>query len=153
MTERRKIENRIVARMQLPPGPMEAGTIWTPKLVDKRIEDAALTIPALPTGIRRSITLKIDVVHKASEAYGYSITSSRVMPGSEAIRDAFEVMEWLRWLSPRDQTLVWSRALGVKWRKLEARLGYSERQLSTFRRNAVLQIVARLNGAVLRPAT
>jgi len=101
MTERRKIENRIVARMQLPPGPMEAGTIWTPKKVDQWIDDAARTILALPTGIRQRVTLKVDVVHKSSEAYGYPSTAPAVLPGSEAVRDAETVMTWLLWVERR----------------------------------------------------
>jgi hypothetical protein len=152
MTDR-KIEDRITARMKLPPGPIEAGSIWTPSLVDARLEEASRALDALPSGLRQRITLKVDVVHAASDAYGYTNASARVLPSSEAIDRAYEAINWLQFLSQRDRTLVWARALGIKWSKLEGRLGFSERRLSTFRRNAILQIVARLNGVTLPRAT
>ncbi len=141
-----KIENRITARILPPRAPIEPGSVWTPAFVDMRLDRAAATLAELPTGLRRSITMKVDVVHRASEAYGYNEASTRVMPSSQDITDAEATLAWLHWLTDRERVLVWGRACGIGWGKLAKRLGYTERSLSDHRKRAVLKIVVRLNG-------
>ena len=122
--------------------------LWTVAAIIERLEEAARTIRRMrivgtrPAGAAAAWP---DVVRDASEAYGWTTADEpRLVPGPAAISSADQALGWLLWLSARDRQLVWARANRVKWRKLAARFGKSERCVQLWHRAAILCVVERL---------
>ena len=57
-------------------------------------------------------------------------------------------LAWLLWLDRDERRIVFARALGVPWRRLEDQDGRSERTLRSRHRDALEAITCKLNQAV-----
>lgn len=90
--------------------------------IAERIEEAAQTMRRLPRerGPYRNGCFWPEVVHDFWESYGNEPDKMRPsVPSASAISRMQEVCTWLQWLEPAQASLVWARASGVYWRKLE----------------------------------
>lgn len=74
-----------------------------------------------------------DVVRNAFEAYNDDAPERArlrpAVPGPGAIADMDRALAWLLLLSEGERRLVWARAMRVRWRWLERRMGKCERRL------------------------
>lgn len=96
-------------------------TPYTPELVKARLAEAADTLRRLPSArLKAQLTAWPDVVRSASTAYGYEAAHSRpAAPPPDAISRMDETLAWLLWVEKDGRRLLWARALGVPWRRLE----------------------------------
>ncbi|MBU9710119.1 hypothetical protein KSP24_24905 [Paenibacillus sp. AK121] len=99
----------------------------TPREIEDRFEEAALTMRRLPdpagSGARAWGRSWPDYVHDARHAYGYGEFRVRIVPSAAEIQRMEECIDWLRWLSPDDAKLVWFRAEGQRWRQVCIKIG------------------------------
>lgn len=102
-----------------------AETIWTPKLVEARIEEAADTLRRLPE--QRLQTCRSTwppIIRDFWEVYGAEPARLRLGPPPAAAIDRMDAaLEWLRWLEQDDARIVWLRACGVRWKVIAWRMG------------------------------
>ena len=132
--------------------------LWTPELVKARLAEAADTLRRLPSArIRARLTAWPDVVQSAATAYGYEAARTRpAAPAPDAISRMDETLSWLFWIG-NDETgkagrrLLWARALGVPWRRLEDMDGRSHVTLKRVHDRLLGDIARRL--AALPPAS
>ena len=93
---------------------------FTPRVVEDRMEEAALTLRRLPSppgsGPRGFGQSWPEYVHEAKHAYGYHEARMRVSPSAAEIQRMDECIDWLRFLHPDDARIVWFRAEGHRWR-------------------------------------
>ena len=122
--------------------------LWTPELVKARLAEAADTLRRLPSArIRAKLTAWPDVVQSASTAYGYEAAHTRpAAPSPEAISRMDETLAWLFWIETDGRRLLWARALGVPWRRLEDLDGRSHVTLKKLHDRLLGEIAQRLAG-------
>lgn len=122
--------------------------IYTPDLVKARLAEAADTLRRLPSArIRAKLTAWPDVVQSAATAYGYEAAQTRpAAPSPEAISRMDETLGWLFWIENDGRRLLWARALGVPWRKLEDLDGRSHVTLKKLHDRLLGEIAQRLAG-------
>ena len=71
-----------------------------------------------------------EVVRDSLEAYGYQAPSRRApRPTPAAVSRADAAVPWLLWVAPEAQRVLWARASGVPWRRLEDMDGRSHTTL------------------------
>src|SRR3546814_287056 len=104
---------------------------WTPRLIEDRLEEAALTVRRLPPvkvqGHRSSWP---PIVRDFHDAYGAEPATVRLgPPTAAAITRMDEAFVWLAWLEPDDARLLWARACGLPWKLLTYRFGASRTTL------------------------
>lgn len=99
--------------------------LWTPKLVEIRLEEAADTLGRLPpVKVQGYFSTWPPVVRDFWEAFGWHDAEVRLGPPTpKAIDRMDEALQWLRWLEPDETRLVWLRAEGVRWKPICARFG------------------------------
>ena len=93
----------------------------TPREIEDRFEEAALTLRRLPERNRPRgyASSWPPVVHDAMQAYGYTPEAPmRIVPSAAAITRMEECFDWLLILDPEDARIVWLRAEGVRWRQV-----------------------------------
>jgi len=98
----------------------------TPREIEDRFEEAALTLRRLPERNRPRgyASSWPPVVHDAMQAYGYTPEAPmRIVPSAAAITRMEECFDWLLILDPEDARIVWLRAEGVRWRQVCYRAG------------------------------
>jgi hypothetical protein len=99
----------------------------TPREIEDRFEDAALTLRRLPnppgSGPRGYGVSWPDYVQEAKHAYGYAEARMRVIPSASDIQKMEDCIAWLHLLDPEDARIVWLRAEGVRWRQVCYRAG------------------------------
>jgi hypothetical protein len=99
----------------------------TPREIEDRFEDAALTLRRLPnppgSGPRGYGGSWPDYVQEAKHAYGYAEARMRVIPSAVDIQKMEDCIGWLHLLDPEDARIVWLRAEGVRWRQVCYRAG------------------------------
>jgi hypothetical protein len=98
----------------------------TPREIEDRFEEAALTLRRLPERNRpRGYGSSWPpVVHDAMQVYGYTPEAPmRIVPSAAAITRMEECFDWLLILEPEDARIVWLRAEGVRWRQVCYRAG------------------------------
>jgi hypothetical protein len=98
----------------------------TPREIEDRFEEAALTLRRLPERHRPRgyASSWPPVVHDAMQAYGYTPEAPmRIVPSAAAITRMEECFDWLLILEPEDARIVWLRAEGVRWRQVCYRAG------------------------------
>lgn len=122
---------------------------WTVTTVAARLEEAAMTMQALPDwrlkGLRAGWP---DVIHDRMDAYGWTdADAGHVPPGAEAIVRMDEVMQWMALLHDdrQAQKVVWARANRIPWRILVKRFRYSRSTLSGQWKAALATIAFRLS--------
>jgi hypothetical protein len=99
----------------------------TPREIEDRFEDAALTLRRLPnppgSGPRGYGGSWPEYVQEAKHAYGYGEAQMRVVPSAADIQKMEDCIAWLHLLDPEDARIVWLRAEGVRWRQVCYRAG------------------------------
>jgi len=99
----------------------------TPREIEDRFEDAALTLRRLPnppgSGARGYGTSWPDYVQEAKHSYGYTEVHMRVVPSAADIQKMEDCIDWLRLVHPEDARIVWLRAEGIRWRQVCYRAG------------------------------
>ncbi len=96
--------------------------VWTIEDIHYRLVEAADTLRRLPMPKNsRPQELRAgwpDMVYEWS-AYGYSPAQLRQSPPSpEHISNLDETLGWLHWLDREQRMIVWARANGWTWRKI-----------------------------------
>ena len=128
--------------------PLCTPDLWTTELVKARLAEAADTLRRLPSArIRARLTAWPDVVQSAATAYGYEAARTRpAAPSPEAISRMDETLGWLFWVENDGRRLLWARAMGVPWRRLEDLDGRSHVTLKRAHDRLLGEIARRLNG-------
>lgn len=91
----------------------------TPREIEDRFEEAALTLRRLPTkdGPRRYGSSWPEFVRDARHAYGYHDVRIRIVPSAAEIQRMEEVLGWMKLIDdPVDRRIVWMRAENYPWR-------------------------------------
>lgn len=126
------------------------GRVWSPKMIAARLREAMLTIAAMPLPPRalpsQAVTISLPLVRSYWEAYGQDpARSTAVVPAPEKIARAYEAIEWTLCLGDADRLLLLGVAARVGWKKMQPRLGFSERHLRRMHRKALMSLTCRLN--------
>lgn len=140
---------------------------WTPESVFERIEEAVVTVSQIPSprlkprGFRYGMPQPIRRYFEGRTDYGdpgYDDGTIKIEPDKErsdsdlgpahpmAIDRAYEVEDWLQFLSRRKRELLWRLAAHDPMHKLEGRFRRTRRQLLRWKNGALGEIVKRLNG-------
>lgn len=123
-------------------------TIWTMRTVSAHLEEAASIHRRLPTvRVPGYHTLWPEALRDDWERlYDLSNGRSRLgppMPSEVTYHES--VMEWLRWLDPETQKVVWMRANRIPWKVLQEAFGKGKTSL-WHQRNGGLQRIAAILG-------
>lgn len=123
---------------------------FTPRDIEDRIEEAALTLRRLPhppgSGPRGFGSSWPDYVQEQRHAYGYHQATMRVVPSARDIERMDVAITWLRLVrDPDDRRILWMRAEGRRWRSVMGAVGCS--RATAWRRwtAALLTIAKHLN--------
>jgi len=95
---------------------------WTPEIIMAALVEAADTLRRLPKGgIQNRLTSWPEVVRSSAELFmGEPHARNRLAPPvPEAIDRMDAVLTWLLPLSIEQRRMLWARACGVAWRRLE----------------------------------
>jgi hypothetical protein len=100
---------------------MECSEIWDEGLVKAWIEEAADTLKRLPRGyVKPRMTYWPDVVQTSIHTFGSAAFSNRLAAPSPRAIDRMElVLGWLFHCDDDSRRIIWARACGVPWRRLE----------------------------------
>ena len=101
----------------------------TPREIEERFEEAALTLKRLPnppgSGARGYGRSWPEYVHEAKHAYGYEEARMRVIPNAREIQRMEEALEWLALIGGDSEEaiietrhIVWMRADGYRWKQI-----------------------------------
>lgn len=101
----------------------------TPREIEDRFEEAALTLRRLPnpsgSGARGYGRSWPEYVHEAKHAYGYEEARMRVIPNAREIQRMEEALEWLALVGGDSEQaiidnrrIVWMRAEGHRWKQI-----------------------------------
>lgn len=131
---------------------------WTSTAVWEQLVEGAETLQRLPDasrGPRKVRSSWPEIVRNAAESFNAEAERADLRrlgpPSADAIDRLDRVIVWLEWLSGDVQRLVWLRACGVPWWRLElrpwllraARRRYDRATLSVHLRRALDAIAAR----------
>jgi hypothetical protein len=131
---------------------------WTPTIVWELLVEAAETLQRLPDAARGPRALGSSwpaIVRTTAESFNVAAERADLRrlgpPSAEAIDRLDRAIVWLEWLSGDAQRLVWMRACGVPWWRLELRpwllrierRRYDRATLSVHLRRALMTIAAR----------
>jgi hypothetical protein len=94
---------------------------WDEGLIKAWIEEAADTLKRLPRGyVKPHVTYWPDVVQTSVHSFGSARFSNRLAaPSPRAIDRMERVLGWLFHCDDDSRRIVWARACGVPWRRLE----------------------------------
>lgn len=122
--------------------------LWTAKLVEARLEEAADTLRRLPSiKVQGYFSTWPPIIRDFWDAFGWHDAEVRLGPPSpQAIDLMDETLQWLRWLEPDEVRLVWLRAEGVRWKLICARFGVGRTTAWHRWSGALEKIAARLSG-------
>lgn len=126
---------------------------WTALRVEAWVEEAADTIHRMPpVKVRGYRSFWPEIVHDAIDAYGWEAQPlRRGVPSAGAITRMDQAMRWMLWLDRDDAMLIWARANGTRWKKLEWQFGASRQTLWRAQVHAFYKIAAILNGKMPAP--
>ena len=84
------------------------------------------------------------MVHRVEDAYGWTAERLRpARPTPAQITRMDEAIGWLLWLAEDERKVVWARATGMSWRRIEDMDGRSTRTLQNLFASALRRILAR----------
>lgn len=125
-----------------------------------RLADAADTLRRLPKpkGLERSLQSPWPDMLRDWLAYGWDRTQvRRAAPTPQAITRLDECLAWLHLLSPTQRMVLWARAEGLTWRRIEYLdhatnhgKGRGSRQLRNIMEDGEARILSKLNGTAPR---
>jgi hypothetical protein len=123
--------------------------MWTGAIVKARMREAAWTVRGMPAPdakVKRALkggrTPWPECVRATWDA---GLDGLIVKPSPVAITKAEEAAEWLLWLPELERRVVWARAQGVKWWRIAAAVGSSERTCEAMLARAHETIAMRLS--------
>jgi len=142
-----------------PPPRSESPCVTVDELRD-RLADAADTLRRLPKpkGLERSLQSPWPDMLRDWLAYGWDRTQvRRAAPTPQAITRLDECLAWLHILSPTQRMVLWARAEGLTWRRIEYLdhatnhgKGRGARQLRNIMEDGEARILSKLNGTPAR---
>jgi hypothetical protein len=122
--------------------------MWTVAIVKQRMREAARVLRTMPApdgkakrALKGGHTPWPECVRDTWDA---GLTETAIRPGPEAVAAAEEAMQWLLWVPEMERRIVWARAQGVKWWRIAAAVGSSDRTCEAMLARAHEQIVMRL---------
>lgn len=129
--------------------------LWGADDVRTRLAEASTVLRAMAISCRdRPVGVVAhwpDVVRQGFEAYGYAPVRVRPpAPTPAAISRADAAVPWLLWLDATARRIVWARASGIPWRRLEDMDGRSHTTLRRVEREGLGEICRRLNAGLSR---
>lgn len=94
---------------------------WDERLVKAWIKEAADTLKRLPRGyVKPRVTYWPEVVQTSVESFGGARFENRLAaPSPRAIDRMERVLGWWFYCDDDSRRIVWARACGVPWRRLE----------------------------------
>lgn len=100
---------------------MNGAASWDEGLIKVWIEEAADTLRRLPRGyVKPRVTYWPDVVQSGIHSFGSAKFSNRLAAPSPRSIDRMErVLGWLFHCDDDSRRIVWARACGIPWRRLE----------------------------------
>ncbi len=122
---------------------------WTRELVHQYLTEAADTLYRLPkVNLSSRMSSWPEVVRSAAEvAMAAPATHTRrAAPAPDAITRMDRVFTWLLPLSGEERRIVWARACGIAWRRLEDIDGRSHVTLRKIHASGVDKIMCHLLG-------
>lgn len=128
----------------------DADRTWQASQVADRLKEAAETLRATSLGLRdRPRRLRAnwpDVVKESLEyMWEHGNSGHRSPPSPAAISRADESVVWLLWAMPEERRILWGRACGIAWRRLEDLDGRSHTTLRKIRQSGLSRICETLN--------
>jgi hypothetical protein len=128
---------------------MSAGTAWTAGLVSEYLAEAADTLRRLPRPMLHGrLTCWPDVIRSAAELYHAEAHARNrpPAPAPDAISRMDQALVWLLPLDLEERRILWARACGIPWRRLEDADGRSHVTLRKIHRRGIERIMRRLPG-------
>lgn len=121
---------------------------WTPKLVEERLEEAALVMKRLPpVRVPGYFNTWPKMVVEFADLVGQEPGRIRLPPPApDAISRMDEALLWLRWLEPVDAKIVWLRSNREPWKTVCWTVGLARAAANERRLYALCLIAWRLNG-------
>ena len=100
---------------------MDQTKTWDESLVKAWLKEAADTLKRLPPGyVKPRVTYWPDVVQTSVYSFGHARLSTKLAaPSPRAIDRMDQVLVWLLACDNDSRRIVWARACGVPWRRLE----------------------------------
>jgi hypothetical protein len=99
----------------------------TPRELEDRFEEAALTLRRLPnppgSGPKGYGNAWPEYIREAKHAYGYHEARMRITPSPRDIQRMEECIEWLGLVGPDEARIIWLRGERVRWRQVCIRMG------------------------------
>lgn len=132
-----------------------ATALWGSEDVRARLVEASTVLRALALNCRDRpfglVSHWPDVVRQGFEVYGYASARLRPpAPSPAAVSRADGAVPWLLWLDGAGRRIVWARASGIPWRRLEDMDGRSHTTLRRIEREGLGEICRRLNAGLSR---
>ncbi len=126
--------------------------LYTPITADilaERFKEASDTLKRLPKGfLKPKMTAWPDVVIDSFSLRGFGTESNRKGPPSpKAIDRMDECLQWMLAMPKENRRLVWARACGIPWRRLEDMDGRSHVTLRKHHDYALEALARNLNEA------
>ena len=91
--------------------------VWTPKLVEARLAEAAAVLNRLPEPRRqRYFNTWPDYFYEFADLVGQEPEPMRLAPSRAAISRMEETLTWTVGLEPIDGKIVWMKAHGWRWK-------------------------------------
>jgi Domain of unknown function (DUF6362) len=139
----------------------EARVLMSPEQLRDRFLDAADTLRRLPKPKEfKGSSLQSPWPDTIKEWLAYASSEThvkRAAPSPEAITRLDEVLGWLHELTPDQRMIIWARAEGITWRRIEfldrqvrRGRGRQDRQLRNIRDDGEARILSRINGTPSR---
>jgi hypothetical protein len=131
---------------------------WTLETLRSRFADAAETLKRLPLppgGLPPVTHAAWPDTLQEWLAYGWTAAKTRSpRPSPQAISRLDQVLAWTHWLTPDQRMVIWARAAGNPWKRIEwlddnvsrRRHGRQQRQLKNILDDAEARCLSRLNG-------
>ncbi len=125
---------------------------WSPELVEKRFEEAFITLKRLPPVMTQGYyNLWPDIKYSKIELLMQGPGPCRVQASPLDISKLEETMQWIIWVDIPERKMIWKRAAGVPWKAIITEANRSRTTLWTQYKLALTQIAERLDGAGVIP--
>jgi hypothetical protein len=122
-------------------------TNWSPELVEKRFEEAFITLTRLPPAATQGYhNLWPDIRYSKLELLMQKPGPYRPQALPEDISKMEETLQWILWVDIPKRKLLWKRAAGVPWKAIISDTRLSRTTLWTQYKVALSQIAERLEG-------